>query len=63
MARAKNEPKDLGVRIGSKKQQMLESIKEKIENETLSNEISLEINQALLPTIKRLIDEEKEKFK
>lgn len=61
--RKEEEPEDLGVKIGSKKE--AEWIKiAKIQEETIRNsEINLEIAKIVLNLAKTKADEEKEKFK
>ena len=57
------EPKDLGVKIGSKKEAFLTTVIQKLQEEIESSELANELNKMLIPHIKKEIEKEKETFK
>ena len=57
------EPKDLGVKIGSKKRKFLEDIRDKLREEKETCEYTAELDKGFLEVINKAIDIEKEKFK
>ena len=52
-------PKDIGLKIGTKKQKRLEDIKETIENEMMGAEIAKEMNEVLIKKVNEMIEKEK----
>jgi len=58
-----NKPNDLGIKIGTPKQQLLEEMQENLERQICINEIATETDAVILNVVKRLISKEKEKFK
>ena len=57
------EPKDLGVKIGSKDEVFWTEMEEKAEGEILNNRREIEINEAIISHARTRIRLEKEKFK
>ena len=57
------EPKDLGVKIGTKKHKFLEDVREKMAAEKETCEFTAEVDKAFLETINKMIDKEKESIK
>ncbi len=57
------EPKDLGVKIGSKAEAEWTSILRQAEESVVKGKTSLEINETIVVLAKQRIAEEKEKFK
>lgn len=57
------EPKDLGVKIGSKKQVILEDAKTKLEDSILRAEIAARLEEVTLKEMEKMIKEEIENFK
>lgn len=57
------EPKDLGIKIGSKKEVWWTTVKTKVEESILNSEESLIADREMLKIANRRIDEERKKFK
>ena len=63
MAQEIKEPKDLGVKIGTKRRKFFEDIKGKMQEELDNCKLTAEMDEAFIKVIKTMIDTEKEKFK
>ena len=57
------EPKDLGIKIGSKDEAMWTEFRDKVKTEIAANEKAMKVNKAILDMAEQKIDLEKEKFK
>ncbi len=57
------EPKDLGVKIGSKEEVFWTDVKEKAEQDILNNKHAIVINEGIIVIAEAKIAEEKESFK
>ena len=62
-SKQQTEPKDLGVKIGSKEEKFWTDIKDKAEGDILNNKHMIQINEAIIVLAEARIAEEKEKFK
>ena len=58
-----SEPKDLGIKIGSKEEAAWTKARDTIEEEIQASRITLVMNETLLILANEKIEEEKEKFK
>jgi len=63
MAKTPKEPKDLGLKVGSKKEQFLTRCKTAIEEQIEDARMSIHYNELILPAVEAAIELEKEKFK
>ncbi len=57
------QPKDLGIKVGTKEEVFWTGIKEESEKEILSSKHTIIMDEVLVELAKRKIAEEKEKFK
>lgn len=63
MTKKIEEPKDLGIKIGSKEEAAWTQLRDKIEEDIIQNKITQEINTVIFELAEKKIELEKEKFK